>query len=450
MPKIFVNGSSKAIEYLPGQNLLQILHDNDIFIENPCNGKGSCGKCKVKITEGSIGEIPEAEKKFLSESEIKEGVRLSCLIHPESDLVIETLDKEREHKILTTGYMPEFNLSPSISKKLFEIEKPSLENQISFEDAILKSLLLDEVDFDVLKMIEPFDGVATAIFDKDKVIAIEKGNTVIYVTIEQFMNDFTFSLKNKSMEHFRNKYRKCDVLLIDDIQFLSGKEQTQEEFFHTFNELHNAKKQIVMTSDRLPSQIAGLVDRLKSRFEWGLTADVQIPGLETKIAIIEKKSELNGISLSREIINFIATTLDNSIREIEGVLIRINASASLLNQEITLQMVQGLLKDQIKETKENIKLPDVINIVANQLNIKPSDIKSKKRTATVANARRIVIYLTRELTHNSMPDIAKFLGMKDHSSISHNIKKANELIEKDENFKLIIENLKNKIINKEW
>ena len=280
--------------------------------------------------------------------------------------------------------------------------------------------------------------------------AIEKENTVIYVTIEQFMNDFTFSIKNKNMEHFRNKYRKCDVLLIDDIQFLSGKEQTQEEFFHTFNELHNAKKQIVMTSDRLPSQIAGLVDRLKSRFEWGLTADVQIPGLETKIAIIEKKSELNGISLSREIVNFIATTLDNSIREIEGVLIRINASASLLNQEINLPMVQNLLKEQIKETKENIKLPDVINIVANQLNIKPSDIKSKKRTATVANARRVVIYLTRELTHNSMPDIAKFLGMKDQSSISHNIKKANELIEKDENFKLIIENLKNKIINKEW
>ena len=280
--------------------------------------------------------------------------------------------------------------------------------------------------------------------------AIESGKTVIYVTIEQFMNDFTFSIKNKNMEHFRSKYRKCDVLLIDDIQFLSGKEQTQEEFFHTFNELHNAKKQIVMTSDRLPSQIAGLVDRLKSRFEWGLTADIQLPGLETKIAIIEKKSDLNGISLSREIINFIATNLDNSIREIEGVLIRINASASLLNQEINLEMVQGLLKDQIKETKENIKLPDIINIVASELNIKPSDIKSKKRTATVANARRVVIYLARELTHNSMPDIAKFVGMKDHSSISHNIKKANELIEKDENFKLIIENLKNKIINKEW
>ena len=280
--------------------------------------------------------------------------------------------------------------------------------------------------------------------------AIEQGKTVIYVTIEQFMNDFTFSIKNKNMEHFRSKYRKCDILLIDDIQFLSGKEQTQEEFFHTFNELHNAKKQIVMTSDRLPSQIAGLVDRLKSRFEWGLTADIQIPGLETKIAIIEKKSELNGIVLTRDVINYIATNLDSSIREIEGVLIRINASANLLNQEINLELAQSLLKEQIKEQKENIKLPDIITVVASELNIKPSDIKSKKRTATVANARRVVIYLARELTHNSMPDIAKFLGMKDHSSISHNIKKANELIEKDENFKLIIENLKNKIINKEW
>jgi chromosomal replication initiator protein len=280
--------------------------------------------------------------------------------------------------------------------------------------------------------------------------AIEEGQTVIYVTIEQFMNDFTFSIKNKNMEHFRAKYRKCDILLIDDIQFLSGKEQTQEEFFHTFNELHNAKKQIVMTSDRLPSQIAGLVDRLKSRFEWGLTADIQIPGLETKIAIIEKKSELNGIVLTRDVINYIATNLDSSIREIEGVLIRINASANLLNQEINLELAQSLLKEQIKEQKENIKLPDIITVVASELNIKPSDIKSKKRTATVANARRVVIYLARELTHNSMPDIAKFLGMKDHSSISHNIKKANELIEQDENFKLVIENLKNKIINKEW
>ena len=170
--------------------------------------------------------------------------------------------------------------------------------------------------------------------------AINKDKSVIYVTIEQFMNDFTFSLKNKNMDHFRNKYRKCDLLLIDDIQFLSGKEETQKEFFHTFNELHTANKQVVLTSDKLPSQIAGLEERLKSRFEWGLTTDVQIPALETKIAIIEKKSELNGIELSKEIIHFIATSLDSSVREIEGLLIKINASADLLGQEININLVK--------------------------------------------------------------------------------------------------------------
>ncbi|MEA3289870.1 MAG: chromosomal replication initiator protein DnaA [Campylobacterota bacterium] len=280
--------------------------------------------------------------------------------------------------------------------------------------------------------------------------AIEKNKNVIYVTVEQFMNDFTFSLKNKNMEHFRNKYRQCDLLLIDDIQFLSGKESTQEEFFHTFNELHTANKQIAMTADKLPSQIAGLEERLKSRFEHGLKSHIQIPELETKIAIIEKKSELNGIHLTKDIVNYIATNLDSSIREIEGVLIQINASADLLGQEINLDLVQNLLKEQIKETKENIKLPDIISLVASELNIKPSDLKSSKRTANIVNARRVVIYLARELTHNSMPDIAKFLGMKDHSSVSKNISAANKLIEKDENFKLLLENLKNKIVNKDF
>jgi len=278
--------------------------------------------------------------------------------------------------------------------------------------------------------------------------AIENNKTVIYVTIEQFMNDFTFSLKNKNMDHFRNKYRKCDLLLIDDIQFLSGKEETQKEFFHTFNELHTANKQIVLTSDKLPSQIAGLEERLKSRFEWGLTTDIQIPELETKIAIVEKKSELNGIHLSKEIIHFIATTLDSSVREIEGLLIKINASADLLGQEINLDLVKNLLKEQIKDKKDNIKLPNIIEIVSSELNIKPSDLKSSKRSANIVNARRIVIYLARELTHNSMPDIAKFLGMKDHSSVSKNISKANELLKKDENFRLNLENLKNKITTK--
>lgn len=280
--------------------------------------------------------------------------------------------------------------------------------------------------------------------------AVEKEKNVIYVTVEQFMNDFLFSMKNKNMEHFKSKYRQCDLLLIDDIQFLSGKETTQEEFFHTFNELHTANKQIVMTADKLPSQIAGLEERLKSRFEHGLKSHIQIPELETKIAIIEKKSELNGIHLTKDIVHYIATNLDNSIREIEGVLIQINANATLLGQEIDLELVQRLLKEQIKEKKENIKLPDIIDVVSRELNIKPSDLKSSKRNANVVNGRRIAIYLAKELTHNSMPDIAKFLGMKDHSSVSKNISASNKLIEKDENFKLTLENLKNKIINKDY
>ncbi|PIF03790.1 MAG: chromosomal replication initiator protein DnaA [Arcobacter sp.] len=280
--------------------------------------------------------------------------------------------------------------------------------------------------------------------------AVEKDKNVIYVTIEQFMNDFLFSMKNKNLEHFKSKYRKCDLLLIDDVQFLTGKETTQEEFFHTFNELKNANKQIVLTSDRLPSQIAGLEDRIKSRFEHGLKAHINLPELETKILIIEKKSELNGIKLTKDIVQYIATNLGNSVREIEGVLIQINANANLLGVDINIDLVQRVLKEQIKETKENIKLIDIINIVSNELNIKPSDLKSTKRTKNVVDGRRTVIYLARELTHNSMPDIAKFLGMKDHSSVSKNISKANELIEKDENFRLKLENLKNKIINKDY
>lgn len=280
--------------------------------------------------------------------------------------------------------------------------------------------------------------------------AVSKDKNVIYVTIEQFMNDFLFSMKNKNLEHFKSKYRKCDLLLIDDVQFLTGKETTQEEFFHTFNELKNANKQIVLTSDRLPSQIAGLEDRIKSRFEHGLKAHINLPELETKILIIEKKSELNGISLTKDIVQYIATNLGNSVREIEGVLIQINANANLLGVDINIELVQRVLKDQIKETKENIRLIDIISIVSNELNIKPSDLKSTKRTKNVVDGRRTVIYLARELTHNSMPDIAKFLGMKDHSSVSKNISKANELIEKDENFRLKLENLKNKIINKDY
>ena len=271
------------------------------------------------------------------------------------------------------------------------------------------------------------------------------GHTVIYTTLEQFMNSFTSHLRSQTMDRFRDKFRECDLLLIDDIQFLSRKEQTQEEFFHTFNELHNANKQIVMTADRAPNKIAGLVDRLRTRFEWGMMADIQPPGLETKIAIIQKKCELDGIRLSNEVINFIATNMGDNIREIEGTIIRINALASMLNQEITLDFAQNAIKDQLKEKKESVTIDDIVKIVSRELNVKPSDIKSKKRTSNVVNARRTAIYLARNLTPNSMPQIALYFGMKDHSAISHAMKKIDEIIENDENFKVLLEELSNKI-----
>jgi len=271
------------------------------------------------------------------------------------------------------------------------------------------------------------------------------GKIVMYTTLEQFMNSFTSHLRSKTMDRFRDKFRECDLLLIDDIQFLSQKEQTQEEFFHTFNQLHNADKQIVMTADRAPNKIAGLVDRLRTRFEWGLMADIQPPGLETKIAIIEKKCELDGIKLNHEIIHFIAVNMGENIREIEGTIIKLNALSSMLNQEITLDFAQNAIRDQIKEKKENITIDDIVKIVSRELNIKPSDIKSKKRTKNVVNARRTAIYLARNLTPNSMPQIALYFGMKDHTAISHAMKKIKEIIEKDENFKVRLAELSNKI-----
>ena len=275
--------------------------------------------------------------------------------------------------------------------------------------------------------------------------ALHFGYSVIYTTSEQFMNDFIYNIRNHTMDRFRQKYRECDFLLIDDIQFLSRKEQTQEEFFHTFNELHSLNKQIVLTSDKPPKKVAGFEDRLKSRFEWGLMADVQPPGLETKISIIQKKCELDGVDLDQDIINYIASNMGDNIREIESAIINLNAHAKMLSQDITLDFAKHVMKEQIKENNKNITLEDIIKTISKELNVKPSDIKSKKRTKNIVEARRIGIYLARSLTPNSMPALASYFDMKDHTAVSHNMKKINEMLESNENFKVRVEEIKNKI-----
>jgi chromosomal replication initiator protein len=277
---------------------------------------------------------------------------------------------------------------------------------------------------------------------------ISLGKRIIYTTFEQFMNKFTSHLRAQTMDRFREHFRECDILIIDDIQFLSGKEQTQEEFFHTFNELHQAKKQIIITSDRQPHKIKGLVDRLRSRFEWGLMADIQPPELETKIAIIKKKCEIDGINLNQDIINFLASNMGNNIREIEGAIIKLNAYSGLMNQKLTLEFAHNVIKDQLIEKQNNISIDDIVTYISKTLNVKLSDIKSKKRTRIVVRARRIAIYLTRHLTPNSMPQIAIYFGMKDHTAVSHTMKKINELIKTDESFKLLLDELSTKINTK--
>jgi chromosomal replication initiator protein len=271
------------------------------------------------------------------------------------------------------------------------------------------------------------------------------GKTVIYTTVEQFLNDFLRHVRNQTMERFKEKYRKCDVLLIDDIQFLSNKDTIQEEFFHTFEALKTEKKQIILTADKHPKQIGGLEKRLQSRFEWGLVADIQPPELETKIAIIKKKCEINKVKLSDEIVNYIATVIESNVREIEGILSKLHAYSQLMHVDITLEFTKQILKDQLQENKANLTLDTITKAVAKDLNIKPSEIKSKGRSKNIVYARRIAIYLCRELTQNTMPQLAQYFGMKDHTAISHMLKKINELIQNDEDFKTKIEELTNKL-----
>lgn len=272
-----------------------------------------------------------------------------------------------------------------------------------------------------------------------------QGKNVIYTTVEQFLNDFLRHVRNQTMDRFKEKYRKCDVLLIDDIQFLSNKETIQEEFFHTFEALKGEGKQIILTADKHPKQIGGLEKRLQSRFEWGLVADIQPPELETKIAIIEKKCEINKVKLNKEIVNYIATVIESNVREIEGILSKLHAYSQLMHVDIDLAFTKNVLKDQLREKRENLTLDNITNTVAKELNIKPSEIKSKGRSKNLVYARRIAIYLCRELTQNTMPQLAQYFGMKDHTAISHTLKKITELIKNDEDFKVKIEELTNKL-----
>ena len=250
---------------------------------------------------------------------------------------------------------------------------------------------------------------------------------ICYLSSEQFTNELINSIRHRSAENFRQRYRHVDILLIDDIHFIAGKESTQEEFFHTFNALHDHRKQIIICSDRPPKEIANLEERLVSRFAWGLITDIQPPDYETRVAILRKKLELESVVVPDEVVLFIAQEIKTNIRELEGALIRVVAYSLLEDKLITLSVAKQVLKDMVKETIKTISVDMVQKEVAAYFNITPADLKTKKRNKNVVLPRQIAMYLTRKLTTHSLPEIGAAFGGKDHTTVLHAYKK----VEKD-------------------
>jgi len=263
---------------------------------------------------------------------------------------------------------------------------------------------------------------------------------VLYVSSETFMNEMISSIGSGTMRDFRDRFRTVDVLLIDDIQFLVGKESTQEEFFHTFNDLYNVHKQIVATSDSHPKEI-NLEERLRSRFEWGLVSDIQPPDFETRVAILSKKAELENVTIPNDVLAYIANQIKSNIRELEGSLIRVIAYSSLTKSDISLDLTREVLRDLFSNDYRPITIELITEIVAKEFNFKVSDLKAKKRTASIVFPRQIAMYLARELTDFSLPEIGRFFGGKDHTTVIYGFDKIKEKLNHDEKLRNLINRL---------
>jgi chromosomal replication initiator protein len=261
-----------------------------------------------------------------------------------------------------------------------------------------------------------------------------------YISSERFMNEMINAVRYDRVIDFRERYRTVDVLLVDDIQFLAGKEGTQTEFFHTFNALYDSQKQIVLSSDCPPHEIPALEERLRSRFEWGLIADIQAPDLETKIAILKKKAENESVPLSDDVAIYIAGKIKSNIRELEGSLIRLIAYASLTGQEISLSLAQDVLKNILDHEQKAVTIDIIQKFVADYYNLKLVELKSRNNSKSVAMPRQIAMYLCKSLTHASLPEIGRSFGGKHHSTVIHSIRKVEDLRKRDADFNNLIGN----------
>lgn len=265
---------------------------------------------------------------------------------------------------------------------------------------------------------------------------------IIYVNSETFTNELIIAIQNKAVESFHNKYRKADILLIDDIQFIAGKESTQEEFFHTFNELHQVGKQIVLTSDRPPKDIKTLEDRLKSRFEWGLLTDIGLPDFETRIAIIKRKAELLNINIPDDVAQFIANKLKNNIRQLEGAVKKIKAYKYLAGSNPSISVAQTVIKEILNDNQPApVTVEKIIEEVAKTYSVSADDIRSTKRAAQISTARQVAIYVVREITQMSQAAIGEEFGGRDHATIVYAIQKIQKIIAKDAHTKAIVDDI---------
>lgn len=280
------------------------------------------------------------------------------------------------------------------------------------------------------------------------IIENNKNSKVLYVSSEDFTNEVIDAIRKgaTATANVRDKYRNIDVLLIDDIQFIIGKESTQNEFFNTFNALHTAKKQIVISSDKPPKQMEILEERFRSRFEWGLLADITVPDYETCVAILHKKEELEGYTISDEVIHYIASNVNSNIRELEGAFNKVMASAKLNNQEVTLQLAEEALKDIISPNQKKTVTPEyIISVVSEHFNVTPEDLAGNKRTTKIVLPRQIAMYLCREITGTPLKTIGHILGNRDHTTIMSGIRKIENDLQKDSTLKNTVEVLNKKI-----
>jgi chromosomal replication initiator protein len=264
---------------------------------------------------------------------------------------------------------------------------------------------------------------------------------IVYTSSERFMNEMVNCIRSDRMPAFHRHYRSADVLLVDDIQILAGKERTQEEFFHTFNELYDHQKQIVISSDSAPKSTPGLVERLRSRFEWGLMVDIQPPDLETKMAILDKKAEMEGVFLPEDVRNYIATKTKSNVRELEGAMVKLVAYSSVTGSPITLSMAQQILKYLIPGGERRVNMDAVLRAVAEKFQLQPGQLKQKTNAQQIAYPRQIAMYLIKELTHSSLPEIGRMFGGKHHTTVLHSVQKIDKLRQRDADLNRLIHNV---------